>query len=215
MRTFLGAVSFLTNIRVTRHPAPPGRAAVFFPLIGAILGAAGAGIFLAASRVFPSSLAALLTVVFWALIAGVVHEGRIGYYSAAAVLISSVARWQVVEHLAVSNLFAVFIASQAVPRAAMVVLAWVSRPAESGLGLELSSTLTTTVAIAAMVQGFAVAFACGVRPGVLIAIASYLVIRVARWYSYRRMGGVNADCMGGVEQILEILILALFTVIRD
>ncbi len=74
MRTFLAAVSFLTVIPAPGNDVPPGRAAIFFPIVGAILGAAGAGLFIAASFVLPPSLAALITVAFWTLISGVLHE---------------------------------------------------------------------------------------------------------------------------------------------
>jgi cobalamin synthase len=60
-------------------------------------------------------------------------------------------------------------------------------------------------------QGIAAAFLCGPRSGIVIIAVSYVVIRVARWYFYRRIGGVNGDCLGATEQILEIFILVLFT----
>ena len=44
--SFRAAIRFLTILPVRGGDAPPGRAAAFFPLIGAILGAAGAGVFL-------------------------------------------------------------------------------------------------------------------------------------------------------------------------
>jgi adenosylcobinamide-GDP ribazoletransferase len=116
-----------------------------------------------------------------------------------------------VEHLATARLFEAIIASQAVPRAAIVALAWVSRPVGTGLGLAFASTLTTTTAVVAIAQGVAAALACGIRPGVTILLGAYLVIRGAQLYFYRRIGGVNGDCLGATEQILEIFILVLFT----
>src|SRR5437879_3990091 len=163
MRTLLGAFSFLTILRTPGEPVPPGRSAVFFPFVGAVLGAAGAGIYLAGSRVLPVSLAALATVAFWAMISGVLHEdgladiadalragrtqermlailkdSRIGTFGAVAVVLSVLARWQALEHLATPRVIAVCIAAQAVPRAALVALAWVSRPVGAGLGLAFS-----------------------------------------------------------------------------
>lgn len=236
MRTLLGAISFLTILRVPGENVPPGRAAMFFPLVGAALGAAGAAIYLAALRILPNSLAALLTVAFWAGISGVLHEdgladvadamrggrsrdrmlmilkdSRIGTFGAVAIVLSVIARWQAVELLSTPRVLEVFIASQAVPRAAIVALAWVSRPAGTGLGLAFSSTLTTPAALIALAQGLVAAFLLGVRPGVAIGIGTYLIIRVARWYFYRRIGGINGDCLGATEQILEIFILVLFT----
>ena len=236
MRTLLGALSFLTIIPVRAKTAPPGRSAALFPLVGAILGAAGAGIYIAALKAIPPSLAALVTVAFWTVITGILHEdgladvadalragrsqermlailkdSRIGTFGATAIVLSFLARWQAVEQIADPRLIQILIAAQAVPRAAMVALAWVSRPVGTGLGLEFSSTLTTSVALIAIAQGIAAAFLCGPRPGIIIAAGSYAVIRIARWYFYRRIGGVNGDCLGATEQILEIFILVLFT----
>jgi adenosylcobinamide-GDP ribazoletransferase len=236
MRTLLGAVSFLTILRTPGDPVAPGRAAVFFPLVGAVLGAAGAGIYLAGSRVMPVSLAALATVAFWAVISGVLHEdgladiadalragrtrermleilkdSRIGTFGAMAVVLSVLARWQALEHIATPRVVEVCIAAQAVPRAALVGLAWVSRPIGTGLGLAFSSTLTTQAALIAMAQGIVAALACGLRPGLVIIGGAYLMIRLARWYFYRRIGGVNGDCLGATEQLHEIFVLFLFT----
>jgi adenosylcobinamide-GDP ribazoletransferase len=234
MRTFLGAVAFLTILPAPREPVPPGRAAIFFPLVGAMLGAAGAGLYLAAEQVLPVSLAALLTVAFWTGISGVLHEdgladiadalragrtrermlailkdSRIGTYGAVAITLSVIARWQALEHVQTPRVLEICIAAQAVPRAAMVALAWVSRPVGTGLGLEFSSTLTTTAALVAIGQGVIAALACGPSAGVMILIGAYLIVRLARWYFYRRIGGVNGDCLGATEQLLEILVLWL------
>jgi adenosylcobinamide-GDP ribazoletransferase len=236
MRTLLGAISFLTILRVPGETVPPGRAALFFPLVGAGLGAAGAAIYLGASRILPNSLAALASVAFWAGISGVLHEdgladvadamrggrsrdkmlailkdSRIGTYGAVAIVLSVIARWQAVELISTPRVLEVFIAAQAVPRAAIVALAWVSRPAGTGLGLAFSSTLTTPIALIALAQGIIAAFLLGVRSGVAIGLGAYLIVRVARWYFYRRIGGVNGDCLGAAEQILEIFVLVLFT----
>ena len=59
------AIRFLTILPVRGGDAPPGRAAAFFPLVGAMLGAAGAGVYLLAAKAFPISIAALATVAFW------------------------------------------------------------------------------------------------------------------------------------------------------
>jgi adenosylcobinamide-GDP ribazoletransferase len=236
MRTLLGAFSFLTILPARGDPVPPGRSAVFFPLVGAVLGAAGAGIDLAGGRVLPASLAALATVAFWAMISGVLHEdgladvadalragrtqermlailkdSRIGTFGAVAVALSVIARWQALEHIATPRVIEACIAAQAVPRAALVALAWVSRPAGAGLGLAFSSTLTTSAALIALAQGIVAAMACGLRAGLVMVVGAYLVVRLARWYFYRRIGGVNGDCLGAAEQLMEIFVLVLFT----
>lgn len=190
---------------------PTGRTPIFFPLIGAILGAAGAGLYLATARVLPLSLAALLTIFFWTAISGGVHQSRIGIFGAVAIGLSVIARWQALERLATPRLLEVCIAAQTVPRAGMIALAWVSRPVGAGLGLALSATLTTPAALLAILQGAIAALVCGLRPGLAIIGGTYLILRVARWYCYRHIGGVNGNTLGALEQLLEIFVLLLFT----
>ena len=229
------AIRFLTIIPVRGGDAPPGKAAAFFPLVGAMIGAAGAGVLTLARHAFPPSIAALATVAFWITISGVLHEdgladvadavragrsqervlailkdSRIGTYGAIAILLSVLARWQALEFLATPRVVETLIASQAVPRAAMVAMAWCSRPAGSGLGAALASTLSTPAALAAIAQGVAAALLCGWRPGFAMIAGSVLIVQAARAWFYRRLGGVNGDCLGFTEQVLEIFVLVLF-----
>jgi len=235
MRTFLAAVSFLTIIPSPGENIPPGRAAIFFPLVGAILGAAGAGLFFAASYVLPSSIAALIAVAFWTALSGVLHEdgladvadamragrtrekmlailkdSRIGTYGAVAIVLSLVVRWQALDHIPAQHILSVCIIAHSVARAGMVALAWLSRPSGDGLGLAFTSSMTTTGALIAIAQGLAVSMLLGWRAGLLILAGAYLIIRGARKYFYKRIGGVNGDCLGATEQFLEIFILILF-----
>jgi adenosylcobinamide-GDP ribazoletransferase len=93
----------------------------------------------------------------------------------------------------------------------MVVLAWCSRPSGDGLGLAFLSSLTTAGALAAVAQGLAASMILGWRPGFLIVCLAYIIVRGARAYFYKRIGGVNGDCLGATEQLVEILTLVLFS----
>ena len=211
---FRAAIRFLTILPVRGGDAPPGKAAAFFPLVGAMLGAAGAGVYLWTARAFPVSIAALATVAFWTLISRVPHEDgltrRIGTFGAIAILLSVLARWQALEYLATPRVWETLIATQAVPRAAIVAMAWCSRPAGSGLGHALASSLNTPVALAAMAQGAAAALLCGWRPGLAMIAGSVLIVQASCAWFYRRIGGVNGDCLGFSEQLIEIFVLTMF-----
>jgi len=232
---FRAAIRFLTILPVRGGDAPPGQAGAFFPLVGAMLGAAGAGVYLLAAKAFPISIAALATVAFWILISGVLHEdgladvadavragrsrervlailkdSRIGTFGAIAILLSVLARWQALEYLATRRVLETIIAAQTVPRAAMVAMAWCSRPAGSGLGHALASTLSTPAAVAAMAQGAAAALLCGWRPGLAMIAGSVLIVQASRAWFYRRIGGVNGDCLGFTEQLIEVFVLTMF-----
>jgi adenosylcobinamide-GDP ribazoletransferase len=208
MRTLAGAIQFLT---VGGIPSEPGKTAAWFPLVGAALGAAGAGIYLIALRALPAPIAALACVGFWAAAGRVLHEGRLVY---AAVALSVLARWLALDYFAGPDILVACIAAQAVPRAAIVGLAWVSRPVSrpsgTGVGYALSSTLTTPAAIAALAQGVLAAFLCGARAGAVLIVGAFLIARLAREFAYKRWGGVNGNCLGATEQLLEIFILGVF-----
>jgi adenosylcobinamide-GDP ribazoletransferase len=188
-----------------------------------------------AAKAFPISIAALVTVTFWIAISGVMHEGgladvadavragrtrervvsilkdsRIGTYGAVAILLSVLARWQALEYLATPRVLETMIAVQAVPRAAIVAMAWCSRPAGLGLGYALASTLNTPVAVAAMAQGAAAALLCGWRPGLVMIAGSVLIVQASRGWFYLRVGGLTGDCLGFTEQLIEIFILVMF-----
>src|SRR5579862_755051 len=65
-RRFLGALQFLTILPVPGDTAPASESAVFFPLVGALLGASAAAILLTGNA---------LLAIAWLLIAtGCIHE---------------------------------------------------------------------------------------------------------------------------------------------
>ncbi len=240
MKGLTSAIQFLTVIPVPGKPASAGEAvskgfAAWFPLVGAALGAAGGGIYLAASHALPASLAALACVAFWTAASGVLHEdgladvadavragrsretmlailkdSRIGTFGAVAVVLSLLARWQALEYFTGPSVLAACIAAQAVPRAAMVGLAWTSRPVGTGLGYVFASTLTTPAALAALALGVFAALLCGPRAAAVIVLGSFVIVRLAQLYFYHRLGGINGDCLGATEQLIEIFILGLF-----
>ena len=126
-------------------------------------------------------------------------------------------RWLAIDGLALGALASeralveVFIAVQTVPRAAMVAIAWVSRPTGEGAGFGFSSALPTPGALIAISEGVAAALLCGLRPGLAILAGAYVIIRGVRWFWYREAGGVNADTFGATQLLIEIFVLLLFT----
>lgn len=74
----LTAVQFLTRLPVPRGlpftPDAPVRAARWFPLVGHLVGALSAGVWLAAGRVWPPPVAALLAMGAGVLVTGAFHE---------------------------------------------------------------------------------------------------------------------------------------------
>ena len=225
MRRLLGAIQFLTILPVRGSTAAIGQSALWFPLVGAALGAAG-GLILESARGFvPFSLAALLVLCAWALLTGGLHEdgfadvadafragrapekifsilkdSRVGAHGALALVLVSLVRWQALGSIAadpVRSLAAVL----AVSRASLVLLAWISPPAGGGLGFEFSRTLTSTTAIAVAIQAIFWSFLSGA--GGLLLWGAGIILLLSKIYFGRRIGGVTGDCLGATLVAVE------------
>lgn len=233
MRRLLGAVQFLTVLPVRGATAEPGQAAIYFPVVGALIGWAGCGLFLLAREWLNPPLAAALVLVFWIAVSGALHEDgladvadafrgyrsasrileilkdpRIGVFGALALMLALFLRWQALPSIQ-TPLLPSFVASQAIPRAGLVILGYVARPVGSGMGLRFCRHLTAQVVFAVSMQGVLAALWCGVRPGLAIVCIGAAIVVAARLFFDRRLGGINGDCLGATAQVMEVAILLL------
>ena len=230
----LGAVQFLTVVPIPGRTAIPGRAAPFFPVIGAALGAACGLLFEACQKPLGTSLAALLAISAAIVVSGGLHEdgladvadalragrsrekmlavlkdSRIGAYGAVALILCICIRWQALEHIQMDPVLALA-SSLALSRASLVVLGAITVPVGRGLGASFSEALTPVVSVIVAVQVVIAAALCGWR-GVPMLLATTAIIIAARSYFTHRLGGVNGDCLGATCLTVEsanLLVLA-------
>lgn len=226
IRRFLGALQFLTLLPIRAETTAPGEAAVFFPLVGALLGAAASVLFVMTQPLWGSSLAALLAVAALVGMTGALHEdgladvadafraersrerimailkdSRIGVYGALALALSILLRWQALLSPQINVAFALS-SSLAISRAALVVLAFLTPSVGEGLGASFVRFLSTRIVAVVLAQALFFAAFCGWR-GVAMLVGSGLVVALARSYFLRRLGGVNGDCLGATCQAVE------------
>jgi adenosylcobinamide-GDP ribazoletransferase len=123
-----------------------------------------------------------------------------------ALIVSIALRWQALPLIS-TPLLPSFVAAQSIPRAAMVVLGYVSRPAGDGLGAQFCAQLSFLTAVLVAIQGIAAAMWCGWRPGLVLLCLTGALIIAARLYFDRRLGGITGDCLGATSQVVEITIL--------
>lgn len=225
MIRFLGALQFLTILPIRRSTCAPGESAAYFPLIGAVVGLAGAGLQLWIGN-------ALLTVLLMIFLTGALHEdgladcadafggggspdkvlailkdSRIGAFGALALIFSVGLRAQAISQLS-SHVLESMAAAGALSRGAQVALAWISRPAGEGSGKLFALTLSSRRAVTAIVLATAIVSPLGIiaLPAV---IGSAGLAMLARDYFEHRLGGVNGDCCGALSQVIELAVLTL------
>jgi adenosylcobinamide-GDP ribazoletransferase len=220
------AVRFLTILPLPgpHRPMPPG-AAIWFPVVGAVLGLLGVAM---ARLPLPPPLAALLVLAVWALVTGGLHEdgladtfdafgggrsredifrilkdSRLGAFGALALVLSVLIRWQAL----IGAPPATLVACQALPRAGIVALAWLAGPAGEGLGGAWAAGLRWWHAAAASLLGAATAAAgLGEQAAPPVVLCAVIVL-ASTWYFRRRIGGVTGDCLGAANQLQEMAVL--------
>lgn len=230
------AVGFYTRVPVRAATAGAGdlaAAAPWFPVVGAAIGLAVAGVYAGLGALLPDMLAATVAVAAGALLTGAFHEDgladvadafgggwtverrleiladpRLGTFGVVAVTMAMLVRVTAMAALSATAALALLPAAHALSRAPAVVL---MRRARSARSDGLAATLAH--AIGAAEEGFAVAVAVflgaaliGVWAGAAVAgvaVASVVMTALA----HRKIGGVNGDVLGATQQLAELTVL--------
>ncbi|MGH7389798.1 MAG: adenosylcobinamide-GDP ribazoletransferase [Candidatus Rokuibacteriota bacterium] len=229
------AAQYLTIVPLGRsptHEGAAGRSAAWFPVVGLGIGLTIVVVERVTGRIFPTLLAALLTVTAWKLLTGGLHldgladcldglagrdpeqririmrDGRIGAFGAVGLIL-----FLLMEVVAVAELTAVLrwralLAAPAVARALPPLLArWFPPARPDGHG----------AAFAAGVQPVAVPLALGLAAllalgalglvGIVALAAAALAALAVAWLMAGRLGGITGDVHGAAVEIAELTVL--------
>jgi adenosylcobinamide-GDP ribazoletransferase len=229
------ALQFLTRLPVR---APPGagmggvaQAAWAFPLVGLVVGMAGAVTFALAEEVgLPPAIAAILAIAATILLTGALHEdgladlfdalgghagraraleimrdSRIGTYGTLALLVSLSLRATALATLAHPwAAGTALVVAGCTSRALMALLMAVQQPARTdGLGAA-AGRVTTMRAVLAGLLAAASLLACPslASAGTVLAASILAFLLTERW-TRRRLGGFTGDTAGATQQLCE------------
>jgi len=235
MDRFWLALSFLTTLparQATYEPGRLGKAAVWFPVVGLLVGLLLLGVHTVANWLLGPTLAAVLVVAGWAALTGALHLD--GLADCCAGLLASVARERRLEIMrdprtgsfavvglvlallaktaAIFSLPAAFPALLLAPVwARWFILVAARQPAArpGGLGDSFATALTPhmlaqAVMLPVLLLGGGLWFDRRSLLGLaLAALACLLVLRLAR----ARIGGVTGDVYGAVVELTELAFL--------
>ena len=222
------AVGFLTRVPVGRvEAADVARGAVAFPIVGAAVGAAAAGVALLVHPPLSPAVAAALAVAAGTVLTGALHldaladtadavgastreraleimrDSRIGSFGAATLGLDLLLRVTVVAQLLGGSLLGPLIAAGALSRGASVELAAVlpyARVGEGVLNRRGSSLAGVVLAI--------VIAAVALRTNAVAVIGSVAVVTGVLGALYRRwLGGVTGDTLGATSELAELTAL--------
>lgn len=233
---FLAAVQFLTRVPVRlRAAVPTGRIVVWFPVVGALVGATAGGVAAVVGELVAWPVAATLGVLTGVVVTGAFHEDgladiadavpggptrerrfeilqdpRHGTYGVAALCGSIVLRVLAVASVGPAAAFAGLVAAHATGRgAAVVAMGAVPVATPDGLGAEYARQVGPGRAAVAAIGTLAVtAAATGWWVGPLAAAAVVAVVAVW-WLVVRALGGITGDVLGTIEQVTECFVLVV------
>lgn len=230
------AAHYLTILPVTRGSSVPrgglGRAAMWFPVVGA-----GIGLLLMAanhwlSRTFPALLAALLTVTVWKIITGGLHldgladcldglggrtpehrraimsDSRIGSFGAIGLIL-----FLMIEIVALSSLdgharWRALLAAPVIGRTMPPLLARLFPAARGeGEGAAFAGEVRRRGAIAALLIAAIIATAAFGASGLAALALALGVTLLAARFLVGRVGGITGDVLGAAVEVAELTVV--------
>jgi len=239
LQQFLLAAQFLTRIPVGRwitfRAENLPQSAKYFPLIGALIGAASALVFAACARTLPGSLAILFSMLATVLLTGALHEdgladtadglggstreraleimrdSRLGTFGAVALWFSLTLKFALLQWLDTRGfpLWRVLAATPLLSRCAAVALLATCENARASSAT--SGAFTGKVSLETL--GISVAYTLLLSALLLrqsafsCALAVFFSVVLLRRLFLQRLGGITGDCLGAAIQISELAVL--------
>ncbi len=237
MRGLRTAVAFLTIVPVGRAHRPRegdfGRAAVWFPVVGLLVGLTLAGVDWCGRVLWDPYVAAALVLGATVVVTGGLHidglmdaadalfsrqsrermleimrdprSGALGVAAGVCVLVAKLAAYG---HLAGPDHWRVIVAAPVAGRLAMVVaLGLFPYAREQGTGAEMTNETGARHVAGAVLLGIGGAIALlGVAALCLLGLAIVLVA-VLGGYASRRLGGLTGDVYGALNELVELAAL--------
>lgn len=241
MRFFWLALSFLTTLPAPQLPYIPGglsRSAVWFPLvgmiIGGILGAASWGLHL----IFPPAITAVLITTLWIMLTGGLHldgvadccdgllastsaekrleilrDPRNGTFAVLGLILFVALKITAVFTLLQQNNVVIIPLLLAPTVARWLILPTAKQPLArgSGMGNEFAQGLTARILGTAVLLPIFITIYSGWQ-GVIAILCAHLTTWWWIHFAKKRIGGVTGDVYGAVVETAELAILLTFCI---
>ena len=240
MKSFFTALGFLTSIpSPVRGPSGMedlGKAAVWFPLIGALIGSLVALIYVGLAMFLPVPVCAVLSVGVWIYLTGGLHldglsdsfdglfnsssperrleimkDPHLGVFGAVGLILMILLKISALTALSVTS---IWLAVPLAASAARVLLLWAARQPmarSDGLGASFKPELNALGMLLSVVLPLGLALLSGWRGLAALVLGSLCAAVIFRWARVR-LGGLTGDVFGLMVETVEVVILLVFVV---
>lgn len=240
---FLLMIQFLTripvNVSLPCEKSNFRRASIFFPVIGLVVGGIQWGVYKLFIKVLPLNVVVIMVLIVGIIITGAIHidglgdtcdgffafkgndriieimkDSRIGTYACIAIVMDLLLRYALLVFIA-PKLSAAIIAAPMISRYSTLLLGFKGKTAKSnGTGnffignvgiIQFSIALIITAGVLALIM----------KPIyiVILLIAALVSAFLFNIFCEKRIGGLTGDTLGANNELVEILILILVSII--
>jgi adenosylcobinamide-GDP ribazoletransferase len=243
MSSFIAALQFLTLFpwprRAERAASEIGRAAIFFPMIGAVLGVILMAVDLMLLPTAGPSLSSVALVALLALLTRGLHldgladtfdgfgaggdrerilrvmdDSHIGAFGVIAIVLVLFFKVHAIASIDIER-WRALMAAPVLGRWAMVVLGYRSQAAKPGLGSALVDHLATSYFFLASATTLILTAAILHITGIVIMSGVYAFAIASKSFFQRRLGGVTGDTFGAVGELSETSVFVLLAMMSQ
>lgn len=235
VRPFLTAVMFLTRLPcprwVTHDSVDLARSTVYFPVVGALVGGIGAGVFLGAHLIWPPIVALIvaLAAVTWST--GALHEdgladtvdgfgggwteedalsimkdSRIGTYGVLGLLFVVAAKLAVLATMTPIGIVKALVAGHVLGRWSSLPLIWQYEYVReaSATSTPIAWSVTSFRLVLGTVGAAAIVALVLQAQALPVLGAALCVTGLAGWFFRRSIGGITGDTLGAANKVVEL-----------
>lgn len=223
---------------VEYSPQLLNRSSRYYTLVGWLLGALVAGVFVAASQLFSTSISIWLAMVFSLLLTGVFHEdgladtadgfggafarekkllimkdSRIGSYGAAALVMALLGKYVLLAEtsaIALSLLIA-YALSRTLAASLIFTLPYVADE-DSSKSKPLANNQSRTDFFILVITAAPIFALLHWQTACVVIVALLVLRQLITRYFLRQIGGYTGDCLGAAQQVSELVIYAVLIV---
>ncbi|MEO1570836.1 MAG: adenosylcobinamide-GDP ribazoletransferase [Bacteroidota bacterium] len=235
-RVPLTAVMFLTRLPCPAwvgHDAPTlSRSAVYFPVIGALVGLFGAAAYGLVGLAFAPTFAAAAALAATIWLTGAFHEdalgdtfdgfgggwqrdeilrimrdSRLGTYGTVALVLTLGSRWGALASLDASMVLAALVAAHTLGRwTALPLILWLPYVRETGTGKPFAASMTPRRLVVGSLVTLAITVVALGWVAIPVIGTVLGITLVGGWYVHARIGGMTGDVLGAVNQLAELAV---------
>ena len=239
MRTLRIAFGLLTTLPFPLpddwSPGDSGRASVWYPLVGLVIGTLTWLVWKGALLLFPSLVAGIVTLLAWVLLTGGLHldgladccdgllasvslerrleimkDPHLGAFGVIGLMLVLLLKGATLAALTPGTSFGILLAAS-VARWYILPAGLLSLARPGGMGADFSSGLERSFIYMGAILPVGLALVLGTR-AVISLLAGTAAAALVLWLAKSRIGGVTGDVFGMVVEVVETAVLLAFAV---